>query len=110
MQTNTLKKRKRRARTGFYSEVTRDNAFALSMDSHQPQKLRVYALLIQHNALTRHEISAKLNIPLHTVCARVKSLMDDELIIDLNKTVHNSETDKPNNLVKAVVKSKTLFD
>lgn len=110
MLTNTLKKKKRRARTGFYSEVTRDNAFALSMDSHQPQKLRVYAALLHSGKLTRHQLKDKLNLPLHVICARVKSLMNDELVIDTEETILNEETNTPNNLVKAVVKPKTLFE
>ena len=110
MQTNTLKVKTRRARTGFYSAVTRDNAFKLSMDTHQPQKLRVYALLIKVGKLTRHQLSDKLSIPLHIICARVKDLMNDELVIDTEETAMNTVTNTPNNLVKAVVHNKELFD
>lgn len=124
MQTNTLNLQKnnitlkpqsgrkakiRRARTGFYSEVTRDNAFALSMDTHQPQKLRIYALLSRYGTLTRHQIAKLLKMPLHTVCARVNELMKDELVIDTQKEEMNEETSTPNNLVKAVVKELELF-
>ncbi|HMQ79190.1 MAG TPA: helix-turn-helix domain-containing protein [Ignavibacteria bacterium] len=109
MQTSTLNPGKRRVRTGFYSEVTRDNAFGLSMDSHQPQKLRVYAALIHSGKLTRHQLADKLSIPLHTICARVKALMDDGLVIDTEKTIMNSVTNTPNNLVEAVVKELSLF-
>ncbi len=109
MQTNTLNQTNRKARAGYYSEVTRDNAFALSMDSHQPQKLRIYALLSRYGKFTRHQISKLLKMPLHTVCARVNGLMKDGLVIDTQEEEMNIQTNTPNNLVKAVVKQPELF-
>lgn len=93
---------KRRVRTGYYSEVTRDKAFGLSMDQHQPQKRRVYALLIHKGKLTRHQIADALGIPLHVVCARVNELMKEGYVRDLDKEILNKETNTPNNLVIAV--------
>lgn len=101
--------RSRKARTGYYSEVTRDNAFALSMDTHQPNRLRVYALLIFGGAATRHTIGEKLGLPLHVVCARVNELMKAGLATDTEASVMNTDTKKPNNLVKAVVHEPELF-
>lgn len=108
MQTQQSKK-SRRVRTGYYSEVTRDKAFGLSMDQHQPQKRRVYALLIHKGKLTRHQIAGELNLPLHVICARVKDLMNDNYVIDTSETIINPDTNTPNNLVKAVEKELELF-
>lgn len=109
MPTNTLSPKKRKARTGYYSEITRDEAFGLSMDTHQPQKLRVYAILMHEARLTRHQISEKLDLPLHTVCARVNELMKEGFAIDVDKKIQNKSTKMPNNLVEAVVKEPELF-
>jgi len=79
------------------------------MDTHQPQKRRVYALLIHRGKLTRHQIAEALKLPLHVVCARVNSLMEDGLAIDTEETIINPNTSTPNNLVKAVVKELELF-
>lgn len=109
MQPNTSNPKKRSARIGHYSEITRNEAFGLSMDTHQPQKLRVYAILMLEARLTRHQIAEKLNMPLHTVCARVNELMKEGFAIDVDKKIKNKDTKMPNNLVEAVVKEPELF-
>jgi predicted transcriptional regulator len=97
-----------KTRIGYYSEVTRDKAFGLSMDQHQPQKLRVYALLVDKGKLTRHQIADALGIPLHVICARVKALMDEGYVIDTAEEILNEKTKAMNNLVKAAGKELEL--
>lgn len=109
MPTSTLNPKKRRARIGYYSEVSRDTAYGISKDSHEPQARRIYAALFRYGKLTRHQLSKLLNIPLHTVCARVNQLMKDGMAIDTEETIMNLSTNSPNNLVEAVVKELELF-
>ncbi len=109
MQTSTLKVKKRRVRTGYYSEVSRDNAFGITRDTHEPQMRRIYALLFRYGKLTRHQIAKLLDMPLHTVCARVNELMKEEMVIDTDEELFNEETQTPNNLVQAVVIEPSLF-
>jgi len=96
-------------RPGYYSEITRDKAFELSRDYAQPQKKRVYALLLDRGKMTRRQIAENLNIEITAACARVKELMNDGMIIDLNEEILNPKTKVKNNLVKAIEKQETLF-
>ena len=109
MHTSQKSNAKRKARIGWYSELTRDKAFEASSDTHLPQARRIYALLLVSGKLTRWQIARQLDIPMHVVCARVNGLMKDELVIDTKEEVIDEITETPNNLVEAVVKEPELF-
>lgn len=96
-------------RTGYFSEVTRDNAYKLSMDTHEPQQRRIYALLVAYRKLTRWQISERTGIPLHTVCARIKALMDLGVVKDTMETHVNNKTKKKNTYLIPVT-DLTLFN
>lgn len=94
-------------RPGYFSEVTRDNAYQLSQSSHEPQMRRVYAALVESGELTRWELSHKTGLPLHLICARVKKLMELDVIEETGETKLNPETNTQNSILK--IKQLTLL-
>lgn len=96
-------------RTGYFSEVNRDNAFQVTKDMHEPQLKRVYAALLtfKDGEATRWQLSEATGIPIHLICARVKELMDNDAVIDTEKSIVNEETKVKNTIIK--IKQPNLF-
>jgi DNA-binding MarR family transcriptional regulator len=70
-------------RPGYYSEITRDEAYIISRDSAEPVRRRVYAAIVKLGKCTRREIADATGLELATVCGRVKELLIDELIFEV---------------------------
>lgn len=86
-------------RPGYYSEITRDEAYIISRDTAEPVRRRVYAAIVKLGKCTRREIAEATAIELSSVCGRVKELLDDKMIFECNQTKVNPHSNVKNQLL-----------
>jgi hypothetical protein len=96
-------------RPGYFSEKVRNESFGLSLDTAKILAERIYAALLTYGDLSADQICQKINYSrVYVVHARLNDLMDDDLVVDTQKTVINTDTHKPNTLWHAVPREKII--
>ena len=98
-----------KTRMRYNSEKVRNESYGLSVDGAKTMCERIYAALRKYGDMTAEEIGSKINKPVHVIHARLNELMEDELVIDTEKTKINEETNRPNTLWHALPIKLTLF-
>ena len=58
------------------------DAYDSIIDSLPKSRARVMRVIVERKAVTRHEISEILGVPINCVTGRVRELLDDNLIIE----------------------------
>ncbi len=105
----TEEKQKRKVRTGYNSEQSRNESFGLSLEFAKSQDEKIYACLREHGELTVPEIEDRTGIRYTSVHRSLNTLMKENLVLDTNRTRTNPLTGMPNTLWKHVEIDLKLF-